>query len=180
MKKDKLEQFINHNRNQFEADFDLDKNWDQLEAKINKKKDRHPGWMVAASIAMLLVIGWLIYDRAILTDKINQLEQITYNNKPYAEIENYYQINITEKKAKINELSKQNNLSVKTDLAALNKKYKDLKSQVKNQGAHPQLVNAMIQNLQTQIEILEQKLNILQELQEYSKNEKQENNEISI
>jgi len=125
-------------------------------------------------------LGWLIYDRAQLTDKINELESLSVNNKPYAEIESYYQQNIEEKTALVNHISAEKNIKVNTDLKSLNKKYEELKAKVKDQGGHPQLVNALIQNLQTQIEILEQQLSILQDIQEYSQNEKQKENEISI
>lgn len=135
---------------------------------------------MAASIALLLSLGWLIYDRAQLTDKINELESLSVNNKPFSEIESFYQQNIEEKTVLVNNMSVEKNIEVNTDLKSLNKKYEELKAKVKDQGGHPQLVNAMIQNLQMQIEILEQQLSILQDIQEYSQNDKKENNAISI
>jgi hypothetical protein len=179
--KDKLEQFIEDNRRDFDSEFNPENSWNKIESKISKAKPtRQPVWMVAASIVFLLSVAWLIYDRSQLTNKINELENLSVNNKPYSEIETFYQQSIHEKTALVNQISGDQNIEINTDLKSLNKKYEDLKAKVKEQGGHPQLVNAMIQNLQLQIEILEQQLSILQDLQEYSLNENQKENAISI
>lgn len=178
---DKLEQFIKDHKEELDSEFNPEKSWDKIEHKISRSnRNNFSIWMAAASIMLLLSLGWLVYDRIQLTDQIHALENLSVNDKPYSEIESYYKQNITEKTALVSQLSKEKNININTDLKSLNKKYEDLKMQIKNQGPHPQLVNAMIQNLQTQIEILEQQLNILQDLQEYSQTDKQKNNEISI
>lgn len=179
---DKLEQFIKDNRNDFDSEFNPERNWSKIESKIsnNKRANTHSVWMMAASIVLILSLGWLIYDRAQLTNKINELESLSVNNKPYSEIESYYKHNIEEKTRLVKHISTEKNIEVNTDLKSLNKKYEELKAKVKKQGGHPQLVNAMIQNLQMQIVILEQQLSILQDIQEYSQNDKNKNNEISI
>jgi septal ring factor EnvC (AmiA/AmiB activator) len=178
---DKLEQFIKDNKNDFDSEFNPENSWSKIESKISKKKSKSNSvWMMAASIVLLLSLGWLIYDRSQLTDKINELEKLSVNNRPYSEIESYYQRNIEEKTMLVNHISAEKNIEVNTELKSLNKKYEELKAKVTEQGGHPQLVNALIQNLQTQIEILEQQLSILQDIQEYSQNDKNENNEISI
>lgn len=179
--KNKLEQFIEDNKNNFDSEFISTDSWKKIESEISKpKRNRQPIWMVAASIILLLSVGWLAYDRAQLTTKINELENLSINNRPYSEIENFYQQSINEKTMLVNQISRNRNIDINSDLKTLNKKYEGLKVKAKEHGAPPQLVNAMIQNLQTQINILEQQLNILQDLQEYSQNDKNENNEISI
>ncbi|MGM0582067.1 MAG: hypothetical protein ACQETL_15395 [Bacteroidota bacterium] len=178
---DRLEQFIKDNKNEFDSDFNPEKSWGKIESEISKKSPSYKNvWMVAASMILILSVAWLVYDRAQLTDKINELENLSVNDKPYSEVESFYQQNIEEKTLLVNQISKEKNININSDLKSLNKKYEELKAKVKEQGGHPQLVNAMIQNLQTQIEILEQQLSILQDLQEYSKNENQKKNEISI
>jgi hypothetical protein len=178
---DKLEQYIKDHREELDSEFNPEKSWDKIEKNIsNNKGNNFSIWMVAASVMLLLSLGWLVYDRIQLTDKIHTLENLSVKDKPYSEIESYYKQNISEKTALVSQLSEEKNIEINSDLKSLNKKYEDLKLKIKNQGAHPQLVNAMIQNLQTQIEILEQQLNILQDLQEYNQNDKQKNNEISI
>jgi cytoskeletal protein RodZ len=178
---DKLEQFIKDKKSDFDSEFSPENSWSKIESKISKKKHRNNNsiWMMAASIALLLSLGWLIFDRAQLTDKIYELENLSVNNKPYSEIEKFYQQDIYEKTALVNQISSNTNIKVDTDLRSLNKKYEGLKTKVKEQGGHPQLVNAMIRNLQTQIKILEQQLTILQDLEEFTHNKNQEN-EISI
>ncbi|WKV11778.1 hypothetical protein [Marivirga harenae] len=179
--KDKLEQFTKEHREELEIDFNLEVSWNHIEDRISQnKRSKFSIWMVAASIMLVLSVGWLIFDRIQLTNKINELENLSVNDKPYSEIEAFYKRNINEKALLVHQLTKKRNIRISSDLKSLNKKYEDLKLKIKKQGAHPQLVNAMIQNLQTQIEILEQQLNILQDLQEYSHNDKQESNEISI
>jgi hypothetical protein len=178
---DKLEQFIKDNKNDFDSEFNPETSWRKIEAKIPKNnRTRNSIWMIAASVAVVLSISWLLYDRAQLTNKVNELENLAVNNKPYSEIEKFYQKDIYEKTVLVNQISSNSNINIDPDLKSLNKKYADLKIKVKKQGGHPQLVNAMIQNLQTQIDILEQQLNILRDLQEYHHNGKQKNNEISI
>jgi len=179
---DKLEQFIKDNKNNFDSEFNPENSWNKIESEISKPKKRfkQPIWRVAASIALLLCLAWLVYDRSQLNDKINELENISVNNKAYSEIESFYQQSINKKTALVNQISEEHNITVNTDLKSLNKKYQELKAKAKQQGGHPKLVNAMIQNLQMRIEILEQQLDILQDLQEYNHNENQENNEISI
>lgn len=179
--KDKLERFIRDHKSDFDSDYDLTNNWDKIESRIsNSKPNYRNAWMVAASLLLILSVAWLVIDRAQLTDKISELESLSVNNKPYSEIESYYQQNIKEKTLLVNQISKKKNITINSDLKSLNKKYEELEAKVKEQGGHPQLVNAMIQNLQTQIEILEQQLSILQDIQEYSQNENQKKNEISI
>ncbi|SMG37326.1 hypothetical protein SAMN05661096_02439 [Marivirga sericea] len=177
---DKLEQFINSNQSEFDSEFKPENGWRKLETKIStKNRNSQSIWMMAASIAILLSLAWMLYDRAQLTDKIYELENLSVNNKPYTEIENFYQQDIYEKTVLVNQMSVKTNIKIDTDLKSLNKKYADLKTKVKEQGGHPKLINAMIQNLQTQINILEQQLRILQDLQEFTHTKNQEN-EISI
>lgn len=119
---DKLEQFIKDHKNDFDSDYNLENNWNQIESKISKnQRNNNSIWMIAASIVLLLSIGWLIYDRAQLTDKINELESLSVNNKPYSEIEKFYQQNIAEKTALVNHMSAEKNIEVNTDLKSLNK-----------------------------------------------------------
>jgi septal ring factor EnvC (AmiA/AmiB activator) len=177
---DKLGQFIKDNKDDFDSEFSPENSWRTIESKISKTNSgNNLIWMLAASIALLLSLGWLIYDRAQLTDKISKLETLSVNNKPYSEIEKFYQQDIYEKTTLVNQISSNTHVKVNTDLKSLNKKYEDLKTKIKEQGGHPQVVSAMIKNLQKQIEILEQQLTILRDLQEFTYN-KNQGNEISI
>lgn len=179
---DKLEQFIEDNKYDFDSDFNPERNWNKIESKISKKNrhQRKNMWLVAASVVLLLSVSWLTYEKTQLTNKINELESLTFNGKSFSDIESYYRQGINEKVIQLNQVSIDKNIKVNPELESINKKYEQLKLQVKNQGSHPQLINAMIQNLQIQIEILEQQLNVLQDLQEYNENENPQNNEKSI
>ena len=61
--KDKLEQFIKDNRDNFDSEFNPEQSWDKIESKIpNPNQHKRSIWMVAASIVLLLSVTWLIYE----------------------------------------------------------------------------------------------------------------------
>lgn len=181
MKKDKdlLEAYINRNKEAFESSFDDEQVWNAIEQRLSLKKERKFNWFAAATVLLALALGWLVYDRAALNDKVYELESLMVNNRPFSEVEQFYQQHISEKSHLINEMAGQKDLSVNSRLPELQTIYNDLKQQIKEQGPHPQLVNALVKNLQMQIEILEQQIYILQDLDHF-KNQKERNHETSI
>lgn len=177
--KDILEAYINKNKESFETSFDEEKVWNSIENKLSSKKEKKFNWFAAATILLALALGWLVYDRAVLTDKVYELESLMVNNRPFSEIEQFYQQHISEKSNLVNDMIEHKDLAVNSRIAELQNIYNDLKKQIKEQGPHPQLVNALVKNLQMQIEILEQQIYILQDLDNLN-NQKNRNHETSI
>ncbi|MBK6266332.1 hypothetical protein JKA74_14900 [Marivirga sp. S37H4] len=178
--RDKLEDFIGKNRNAFEEDFNHEVSWDAIERKIKPKKKNSFNWLAAASIVLLLAVGWLIMDRYELNQKVDQLERLTVNGRSYEEIEKYYTYTIANKSQLVKEKSDQIDYPIHEDLNELQKNYESLKQQLKQGVPHQKIIDAMIWNLRTQIEILNEQLEILEEVQQHSNTQKNEKDEKHI
>lgn len=183
--RDKLDNFIGENRSAFEEEFESSKSWKAIEKKINphnneKKFIRNINWYAAASIVLLLTVGWLVIDRIALNDKVNQLESLTVDGRSYSEIESYYTQTINTKSQMVKEKASQIDYPIEQDLDKLHENYTALKLQLKEGVAHQKIVDAMILNLRTQIEVLNAQLEILEEVKNYTETQNEQNNEKQI
>ena len=129
MSKDKLKNFIKVNKPEFEQDLNEDELWIAIESKI-KKKSLSPriNWFAAASVLLLLAVGWLSYDRLIMVDKIAQLENIQVEGNSLQQIESYYSQTISNKSKQLKERSENR----KNFFTNLKKKFEH-KSEIKEQ-----------------------------------------------
>ncbi|GAA5037311.1 hypothetical protein GCM10011506_33490 [Marivirga lumbricoides] len=183
--RDKLEEFIGNNRNAFEEEFDSSKGWEAIEKQItpslkDKKSTRKINWYAAASIALLLTVSWLIVDRISLNDRVNELESLTVDGRSYKEIESYYTQTINTKSQLVKEKASQIDYPIEQDLDELQRNYEALKLQLKDGVAHQKIVDAMIFNLRTQIEVLNAQLEILEEVKNYTQMQNEQQNEKEI
>ena len=69
--KDKLENFILNNKSTFEEDFDSNAVWKGIEKSVKPHKTTNFNWLAAASILLLLAVGWLVTDRYYLNQWVN-------------------------------------------------------------------------------------------------------------
>lgn len=178
--KDKLENFISNNKSSFEEDFDNKISWKAIESGIKPSKSIKFNWLAAASILLFLAVGWLITERYYLSQRVNELENLTVSGRNYEEIERYYTQTVNQKKELIRDMSSGQESPINDDLIALQKNYGDLKTQLKEGIPHQKIVDAMIWNLRAQVEILENHLEILEEVKEYSAQQNNRKNEKSI
>lgn len=183
--RDKLEDFIGKNRSAFDEEFESSKSWEAIERRINfptevRKSIRNINWYAAASIALLLTVGWLVIDRIALNDRVNQLESLTVDGRSYKEIESYYTQTINTKSELVKEKASQIDYPIEQDLDELQKNYEALKLQLKEGVAHQKIIDAMIFNLRTQIEVLNAQLEILEEVKNYTQKQNEQNNEKQI
>ena len=188
----KLEKFIGDHRNEFDDAIPSNKVWDNIESGFTGKKKQKAilaplyKWSIAA--ALLITAGITVF--------------ILLNNKKTGTVET---VNIKKDSAtdvntiaadygapQVNEIAKlvalkqeelkalapeQPELYQKftTDINQLDSSYKSLKSQLGATPNREMLIEAMIQNLQLQLNVLNQQLNIINQIKQSKKNGHEKN-----
>jgi hypothetical protein len=189
-----LEQFIRDNRDQFDTDEPGEQVWKKLEQELTDKdqtnhQQRSKGrnillftifrWSAAAAILILAGIGIysLLNNRPVRdhdlvqqpathdTPAVNDL--LKEINPGYArEVYQFTQL-IEEKQQELKEIEKENpNLYKKfvADINKLDSSYIALKTELPDNPNREQLLEAMIENLRLQTEILNQQLSIINQI----------------
>jgi hypothetical protein len=211
----RLEQFINDNRNQFDSDEPGEQVWKKLQQQLTAEKNQHANhnsqsaiikkpkgqkaivfalvrWSAAAAIIVLAGVG--VYS---LLNKPLPQDPLVKNNQPavdspapagdailkdinptYAkEVYHFTQL-IELKQNELKEIEKEHpNLYKKfvSDINKLDSSYNALKSELPANPNREQLLQAMIENLRLQTEILNQQLNIINQIKA-SKSDRHESN----
>jgi hypothetical protein len=180
--KDPLERFITENK----AEFDVFEPDERIWEKIDQKLDRPAGsggllrkmapWKVAAAILMMAGVSWIFI-------LLNRPAASVDSNRPdlYAsqimEAEDYYGSQIKANKVRLMEykaegVSLDDDILAETD--ALEKMYRELRQELKSAANDGLVLEAMVQNLQMQVEILNRQLQLLEHIKAL-KDGKQEN-----
>jgi transcription initiation factor TFIIIB Brf1 subunit/transcription initiation factor TFIIB len=207
-KKDKLEQFISKNREELRSQFTPPANlWSRLEAELEKEEEpkakviplkskkeakvitiRHSTLRIAAVALLLLGSVWGIWS----IQKRNTQAELGGNqvaldlkqiNPELAEAESYYTSLINQKKHEIENYSFEDpelDKEFKNDLKELNQMYEQLKTELKGQPKQSQVMDAMIQNLQMRINVLNRQLEILKKIKNKEKDNTENEEETNI
>jgi len=168
---DKLEKFILEHRSSFDDKYPSDANWRKINNQLDKQGKevfmfRHM-WKAAAVILFAAVI-WLLVDRQKQQEQWNLSQIETTQGISFDEVENYY-VKLIENKQ--NEISQFFNTfpevdeHLLTDINKLDSSYQELKKQL-IQRPDEKIIDAMVLNLQTRIEILNQQLSILERIKQ--------------
>lgn len=179
MKTDKLEKFINENRNEFDDLVPDPALWDKIQ-----KREPEPvslNWtnflIRVAAVAVIFVSGYIFIDYLTQDDQtqvvVNEV-QIDPNDagmvEDLMEAEYYYTSQIEERKEEFYCLTA-NNTGLRDDLnmemVELDQVFKNLKEDLKDNADNEEVVFAMIQNYRLKLEILEE---ILLQLRSAEKN----------
>lgn len=176
----KLKNFIQDNRRAFDDEMPPGKIWDQIDASFSdvpKKRKSHGllyKWAMAA--AAMLVIASGIYYLAIKKDTVTPIaaiEKETGKLPPEYESQmNLFVKMIDTKQEELKMLAgEQPELYRKftTDIIQLDSSYHTLKNQLGSTPNREMLLEAMIQNLQLQLNVLNQQLNIINQIKEQKK-----------
>ncbi|GAB4036425.1 hypothetical protein [Spirosoma jeollabukense] len=124
-------------------------------------------WRVAASITILLLAGCFLY--------MNQQYGVTHQpevvaaNPTYAKEVVQYTRLIDTKRAELKQMTEDNPALYKefaTDLDRLEKSYQSLKADLPQNPNQEMLIQAMIQNLQFQINLLNEQLRVIQRIKQ--------------
>jgi hypothetical protein len=159
-----LEEFIKHNRAQFD-DHKPDRSiWLEIERNLDKESKRDKIFKIsflkiAASVVFILSVGVLIGINYATSSKNEINYAISPEMKQYKETEAYYQ---TQVNLKLNELKDPGTkLNVEKDLKQLDEIYNQLKTEMMNTEYtnSSMMIDAMIKNHKTKVEILENILN---------------------
>ncbi len=185
--KDRLEQFISDNRDQFDLHEPDEKLWAGIESNIQGKKIIRIGWkgVMWRAAAVILIFGASFMIQEYLHQRRDtmtaQEENEMINNFPeLQEAEVYYTSLLNDKISQIEPLLSENpelGESLKQDLSELDSIYAELQMDLRDNIANDEVVEAMIQNYMLKIQIME---DLLEYMEESSKNNEDENAAIEI
>lgn len=181
-KKDRLERFVRDNREDFDTLEPDNALWERIAGNLgdtgptipaNPATDPKPGrwgkayfdWRIAAGLLLALGASYLFY----LNKEygVSRDPQVVLTAPTYAREFSQYNLAIEEKRAELIRLTTDNPELYKefsTDLDRLEKSYVNLRSELPQAPNQEALIQAMIQNLQWQIDLLNQQLTILQRI----------------
>jgi len=187
MMKDRLEQFISDNRDQFDPFEPDEKLWAGIKSNIQGKKTFRIGWkgVMWRAAAVILIFGasygiqeYLHQRKAMMA---GQEDNELINNIPeLQEAEIYYTSLLNDKISQIEPLIEQNpelGESLQQDLSELDSIYGELQNDLRDNIANDEVVEAMIQNYMLKIQILE---DLLEYMEKSSKNIEDEKHTIEI
>jgi len=177
MMKDKLERFVRDNREDFDAFEPRTDLWKDLEKGLGHKsrplwlglpRSSRAVWQIAASIALVIGLGGGFryfsrqYGATTPTD-------VVAANPTYARTVTQYTQLIDDKRAELKTLTESNPAlynEFAADLNQLERSYQNLKQELPKTPNQEVLIQAMVQNLQTQIDLLNQQLVIIQRIKQ--------------
>jgi hypothetical protein len=186
--KKRLEQFIQNHRQ------DLDRHevpvglWDKIDKSLGKEIIQNPEpdevvfkfkkssisklkiWAMAASLVLLIGYSLAFY----LNNKSDSTEQIVAEVAPqYGDRMVQYTSLIESKREEIKQIETHDPMMYKefaTEIEKLNQDYQSLQTELSQTPNQEDLVKAMIQNLQVQLDILNRQLKIIEKVKQYQKN----------
>ncbi|MES2651303.1 MAG: hypothetical protein V4663_06155 [Bacteroidota bacterium] len=169
----KLEGFVKENKKAFEAKGPSDQLWLRIEAELDKKKTQPTKtiklyqWI---SIAALLVVSLGIYFT--YTNQSNNEIAVADVNPDYGKKEIHFASLIEEKRDSLQLYSKENPALFKkfvSDLKKLDENYEGLKKELQTSPNPDVVVSEMMKNLEIQADILSQQLSIINQVNQYKK-----------
>ncbi len=172
---DRLEKFIENHREEFDVEVPSDLIWD----KIRKQSKSHTSgrsqyWKIAAVFFLISTLALLIDRVGFNGSKDNSTTAFTSD---FRQVESYYVGMIEEKRNEVlTQSDTQLSRSFLKEIEELDEVYSQLKEVAKLNNPGTTMTDAMINNLQMRIEILNKQLAILKSL----RNEKDEISNIEI
>ena len=184
----KLEQFIKDHKAEFDTDAPGDEVWQRIEKNLKGRSKKTPvkplwprRWMAAASVLVIISAGIYVYmaksSKPDLSFRATSDEILNEINPTYAK-EVYHFTQLIELKQ--NELKQighdQPELyeQFMDDISMLDSTYNSFQKELPANPNREQLLEAMIQNLQLQTELLNQQLRVIKQIKQ-SKTSKNEN-----
>ena len=194
MKKDNLERFIRDNREAFDDKEPSNALWEKIEAGLGAQPPEQTSpfrkiyrnailstsptrglqigfpaldWRVAASIAVLLLAGCFLY----VNQQYGVVSQpnVVAASPAYArEVVQYTRL-IDDKRMELKQLASGNPdiyQAFSADLDRLEKSYRSLKADLPQNPNQTMLIQAMIQNLQLQINLLNEQLRVIERIKQ--------------
>lgn len=177
---DNLERFIRENKEQFDTRNPDPGVWNAIEQKLPQRTSRQIvmwRWVAAAAVALLLIMSGVVVgtqmERGASSEYAAQYEE-------FKQAEQFYRIQLDEKVQALNQYAHDTN--VESDLKELESLYNELSGELED-GLHPNqndIIQALIQNYQTRIDLLERVLNRLEESEEQQQLIEEDNENIKL
>lgn len=167
-----IEDYIKNNKAEFEVEGPSDQLWGKIGAALDQqqttKAGRLPFWLTVAASVMLvggMFCFYKFYER-------NNRGQLAAINPGYAKSEMKFASMIEEKKDSLQIYAKDNPdlyRKFNDDLKGLDQDYIKLKKELKNSPDQRLVVKAMIQNLETQLQIVSQQLSVISQVNTFKR-----------
>jgi len=191
---DRLEKFVEENRDAFDELEPRSDLWLDISLKLLDKEEvsrpiwfRQTFWRYAAAVIILLSVGVGIFQLGRYTERVDT--GIAFDTAPLQEVapelarvEAYYTSLISEQRRQLQDADLRNvGLAgdFSRDLVSLDSAYTRLKRDLYKGTNKDQIVNAMIQNLQMRSEIINRQIQTLNQIRTI-KEDKQEDEKINI
>lgn len=175
MNKVNLENFIIEHKDAFDDKGPPPMAWNNIQRELkkdNKVPRRISLWQVtkiAAAIVFVLGLGFIIGRQSSPGSDIASVEE---NFPEFIEAKSYYEVEVKEKLALLAKYDEKS--SVEEDISQLDEFMLELRTELKEapKGSEEQIINAMISNYQTRLDILERVLETIQTTNQVNENEK--------
>lgn len=178
--KDRLENFIKSHRADFDDLDPREDTWAKIQGELHQddnKRDYTWLWKAAAVVFLCISVG-LAVERTMTADvetvaEVNQAQKS--RSTELREVEGYYTQLISQKRSEIKSVIDKKGLvdvELLKDMEQLDNMYAKLKKDLKKNQNDERLINAMIQNLQLRVEILNKQLRILERISKHEQDEK--------
>lgn len=145
----------------------------------SKNKSFQWNWRIAASIALVVGLGWVGY-RINQNYGITEAPEVALADPGFAKQVSQYTHLIDNKRAELRQMTESDPALYKefaVELDQLERSYQNLKSDLPKNPNQEVVIQAMIQNLQWQIDLLNQQLDIIQRIK--NKNNNHANDKLS-
>lgn len=159
---DRLEKYIKENRAAFDSKEPPAGLWDKLDSALpeepvvrNKTIRLWRGFRVAASVLLLITVGALL--GSYITSRNLEAQNIASKlPADFKELEQYYEAEVDSKMKQLTSVNADND-QVELDLEQLDAALKELKEDIRSapRGSEEQIIDAMILNYKTKIDMLE-------------------------
>ena len=157
---DQFEKFIMENRSAFDDAEPSEKIWNSIDQKLEKKTfPMSIIWKVAAVLFLVSTVVLLI-DRKVPTTEMGPML-----SQEFVDAEDYYVTMINQRKELIREhLSPEEEKAFLTEINDLDAMYLELKETYQSNASSERVMDAMINNLQLRLAILNRQLEILEKI----------------
>jgi hypothetical protein len=174
---DKFEKFVSDHQEEFDAYEPSPNLWEKIDPSRRPVK-RNYSWIWKAAIILLVFCASYLADRQIRSNGSFASKKQEMIVPELAEAEKYYTGLI---KTKMNEVQPylvaypEIKKDLRMELAELDKIYKGLKNDLKDNVSNEEVIDAMIQNFRLKLQLLEE---IQRQLQSHKSNSKQPSHEL--
>ncbi|MEM9341380.1 MAG: hypothetical protein AAGA66_21805 [Bacteroidota bacterium] len=164
---DQLEKFIFQKREAFDDEIPSEKVWSGINNELKKQTSFFQyGWKVAAVLFLISTL-YLLADKYAFTEQ----EGPTFSLE-FTQAEDYYTRLISEKRTEIEQkLTPEQHKEFLAEIDLLDELYVELKQTYQTNAASDRLLDAMINNLQLRLSIINKQLTILENIKEQKENE---------